>query len=278
MKNILILLSFITLSINAQTILKFDKRNIQCEDKWVARQMNQDSTYTFGFNYIDAAAGLTFNYEGKFKIIQNVFVKQKEVIPQYKVRLVPNRVAVAEIGEDRFKELGIQKFPDWLRYYKDDENSIERLYRWGYTYNGWEECAKALTFLEKAKNINPDYKGLEVELAYSYNCLGKFDKAVLALQSVLVTDSTDAYVNKELIYAQLKSNQLDIAAESCKKALKLCSDTTYNGENCYNLLYDYFVKKDKSNFALWLNDTKKWTTGNAVRTNSIKAMEEVMMK
>jgi len=278
MKNILILLSFITLSINAQTILKFDKRNIQCEDKWVARQMNQDSTYTFGFNYIDAAAGLTFNYEPKFKIIQNVFVKQKEVIPQYKVRLVPNRVAVAEIGEDRFKELGIQKFPDWLRYYKDDENSIERLYRWGYTYNGWEECAKALTFLEKAKNINPDYKGLEVELAYSYNCLGEFDKAVLALQTVLVTDSTDAYVNKELIYAQLKSNQLEIAAESCKRAMKICIDTTYNGENCYNLLYEFFLKKDKLNFTLWLNDTKKWTTGNAVRTNSIKAMEEGMMK
>jgi tetratricopeptide (TPR) repeat protein len=278
MKNILILLSFITLSINAQTILKFNKRNIQCEDKWVARQMNQDSSYTFGFNYIDAAAGLTFNYEGKFKIIQNVFVKQQEVVPQFKVRLVPNRVAVAEIGEDRFKELGIQKFPDWLKYYKVNENSIERLYRWGYTYNGWDECAKALTFLEKAKNINPDYKGLEVELAYSYNCLGEFDKAVLALQTVLVKDSMDAYMNKELIYAQIKSNQLDIAAESCKRAMKICNDTTYNGENCYNLLYEFFLKKDRSNFTLGLNDTKKWTTGNVVRTNSIKAMEEGMMK
>ena len=33
-------------------------------------------------------------------------------MPSFKVRLEPNRIAIAEIPEERFKELGIQKFPE----------------------------------------------------------------------------------------------------------------------------------------------------------------------
>ncbi len=278
MKKLFIILSLIAISTNAQIILKFDKRNVQCEDKWIAKQMNQDSTYVFGFIYIDAQAGLTFNYEGKFRIINNLLVRQKEEMPSFKVRLEPNRVAIAEIPEDRFKELGIMKIPDWLKYYKENENSIERLYRWGYMYNGWDECAKALTYLENAKEIQPNYKGLRVELAYSYNCLGKFDKAILELQSALEENPTDAYVNKELIYAQIKSGQLEIAAENCKKVIQTCKDKTYNGENCYNLLHAFYEKKNQVDFKSWLIETKKWTSENTIMTKNIKVMEDEMTK
>ena len=74
-----------------------------------------------------------------------------------KVRLQPNRTAIAEIPESKFKGLNIEKTPSWLASYKTDESSIERLYRWGYMYNGWSECEKALTFLEKADKINPNF-------------------------------------------------------------------------------------------------------------------------
>lgn len=278
MRNLILFLSFISLTLSAQTTLQFDKINVQCEDKWIAYQMNKDSTYDFGFIYIDAQAGLTLNYEGKFKLINNIFVRQKEDMPSFKVRLEPNRIAIAEIPEERFKELGIQKFPEWLKYYKENENSIDRLYRWGYMYNGWDECAKALTYLEKAEKINPNYKGLEVELAYSYNCLGQYDKAILALENVLNSNPTDSYVNKELIYAQIKSGQLDKAAESCKKALKICSDKTYNGENYYNILQEFYLRKDKVNFNLWLSETKQLNSENAVMTQNIKMMEEEISK
>ena len=73
----------------------------------------------------------------------------------------------------------------------------------------------------------------------------------MALQNVLETNPTDAYVNKELIYALIKSGQLDKAAESCTKAIKNCTDKTYNVENCYNLLHNYYLRKDKTNFNLW---------------------------
>ena len=278
MNKLTVILLLVTLSINAQTTLKYDKRNVQCEDKWIAIQMNQDSNYVYGFIYIDLQAGLTLNYEGTFKIINNVFIKQKEDVTSLKIRLEPNRIAIAEIPEDRFKELGIKKIPEWLKFYKGDENSIERLYRLGYMYNGWDECAKALTYLEKAKKINPNYKGLEVELAYSYNCLSQYDKAIVALQNILAANPSDAYANKELIYALISAGQLDKAAESCKKALRICSDKTYNGENYFNLLQEFYLRKDKVNFNLWLSEAKQLTCSNAILTQNIKKMENELSK
>ncbi len=278
-KYLLILLTYAATSVKAQTALEFNKRFVESEDRWVAFQMNQDSTYTFGFIYIDSQAGLTLNYEGRFSISQaGTFIPQSKDTTSIKVRLEPNDVLVAFIPENKFEELRINAVPVWLKFYKSDTASAERLYRWGYLYNGWNECAKALTYLEKCQKIRPDFDGLDVELAYSYNCLGLYDKAITVLQNVLVTHPADAYVNKELIYARIKSGQLEQAAESCRLALKICAETTYNAENCYNLLHEYYMKKDNTNFKLWLKETKKWNSDNADMSNRIKRMEDELLK
>lgn len=107
--------------INAQNILKFDKRFVESEDRWVAFQMDKDGTYSYGFIYIDAQAGLTYNYEGNFKITdEGVFVPKKLDSTSLKVRLQPNNVKVAFIPESKFSELKIDAIPDWLKYYKTD--------------------------------------------------------------------------------------------------------------------------------------------------------------
>jgi len=279
MKYLLIILTLTVIKLEAQTVLKFDKRFVQSEDKWVAFQKDKDSTYIYGFIYIDSDAGLTLNYEGNFKITNNgTFIPTKLDSTNMKVRLEANNTIVAFIPESKYEELKIQAIPEWLRYYKTDTLSIKRLYNWGYMYNGWNECAKALTFLEKAEKINPQFKGLAVELAYSYNCLNQFDKAILILQNVLETNPNDAYINKELIYAQIKLGQLDKAAESCKKAIKICNEKTYNGENCYNVLNEFYKKNDRASFNFWLEETKKWTSDNADLTKRIKKMEEDLLK
>ena len=279
MKYLLIILTLAVTNLRAQTDLKFDKRFVECEDKWVAFQMNKDTTYNYGFIYIDSQAGLTLNYEGSFKIsATGQYLPKKNDTTSIKVRLEPNNVLVSWIPESKYDELKIKAIPDWLKYYKTDTASVERLYRWGYMYNGWNECARALRFLEKAQRMNSKFQGLSVELAYSYNCLEQYDKAILVLQDALKANPTDAYVNKELIYAQIKSGQLDAASESCKKATKVCDDKTYNGENCYNLLYEYYKIKDKSNFYLWLKEAKKWTVNNADMTRNIKLMEDELKK
>lgn len=267
MKYFLLLVTLIATKLNAQTTLSFDKRFVQSEDKWVAYKPDKDSAYAYGFIYIDAQTGLTLNYEGTFKMLPTgEFVPKKLDSTNMKVRLEPNNVLVAFIPDNKFQELKISPIPDWLKYYKTDTSSIERLYRWGYMYNGWGECAKALTYLEKAEKLNPKFKGLAVELSFSYNCLKQYDKAELILEEEIKTNSADAYVNKEYIYTLTKNKKIDKAVNQFEASIKTLKDNQYNAENCYNILQYYFTQKDKVNFNKWYDVLQKQPNENNMIT------------
>jgi len=256
-RHLIFAIYFITIFSFAQSKLVFDKKFVQCEDKWVAFQADSTGSYNLGFIYIDAQAGLTFDYEGSFKIDENgkFNFKKREMEGSMKYRLQPNNVLVALIPEIKFSELGIKKVPDWLKYYKEDENTVERQYQWGYMYNGWGECEKALDFLNKAYQLNPKYKGLKVELAYSYNCLKNYSKAIEILLQSLKEEPPTAYTIKELIYSQAKNGDLKNAENTFNFFLSKISDTTYKSENAFNILQGYYLKKDSANFQRWLTES-----------------------
>ncbi|MBS0646773.1 MAG: hypothetical protein JSR97_09335 [Verrucomicrobia bacterium] len=267
MKYSLLFIILFATRLNAQSTLNFDKRFVESEDKWVAFSPDKDSSYAYGFIYIDEQAGLTLNYEGTFKISPTgEFIPKKLDSTNMKVRLQPNNVLVAFIPDNKFQELKVPAIPDWLKYYKTDTNSIERLYRWGYMYNGWDECAKALTYLEKAEKINPKFKGLAVELSFSYNCLKQYDKAELILEEDIKTNSGDAYVNKEYIYTLTKNNKISKAVNQFETSLKTLKDNQYNAENCYNILQYYYNQKDKANFNKWYDILQKQPNQNKMIT------------
>jgi tetratricopeptide (TPR) repeat protein len=274
MKYLIIFLSLIAINLKAQTDLKFDKRFVESEDKWVAFQMDKDSTYSFGFIYIDAQAGLTLNSEGKFKIsTSGKYIPEKLDSISLKVRLLPNSVKVAFIPKTKFEELKISTIPEWLKYYKTDTLSIERLYRWGFLYNSWDECTKALTYLEKAQTINPKFNGLEFELAYAYNALQQYDKAITVLKSAIETTPNDCYLYKELSFAEMHIGQLDKASETCKKGIPLCTDKAMKCELAYNLAYQYYKIKDKKNFKTWADLTRKYSSKGDQFSTNIDKME-----
>lgn len=248
---------FISIFTFGQTKLVFDKKFVQCEDKWVAFQADSTGTYSLGFIYIDSQAGLTLNYEGSFKIDKNgkFNFKKKEVDGFMKYRLEPNNVMVAFIPETKFLELGIEKVPDWLKYYKVDENSVEHQYRKGYMYNGWGECEKALEFLNRAYKLNPKYKGLKVELAYSYNCIKDYNKAIEILFQSIKEESPTAYTIKELIFSQAKNGNLKDAETTFNFFDSKISDKKYKSENAFNILQGYYLNKDHANFNRWLKES-----------------------
>lgn len=263
MKYILIFLTLSSLNTFAQSNLIFNKRFVECEDKWVAFSINKDSSYTFGFIYIDAQAGLTFNREGNFKFNKDKIInveKLKEA--NIKIRLEPNNVKVAIIPSMMFENLDIKQYPDWLKYYKTDTTTAKHFYNWGFMYNGWNECEKALTFLERAKSIDPNYKGLNVELAFSYNCLAQFDNAEKILQAEIVSNPTDAYVNKEYIYTLIQNKKIDLACSQFYKSTNITNDNQYNAENCFNILGYFYKSKDKDNFKKWYSELAKWQIAN----------------
>ncbi|WP_318640174.1 tetratricopeptide repeat protein [Flavobacterium ardleyense] len=263
MKYLLFLLTIWVTNATAQNGLKFEKRFVQSEDAWVAFPVDSTGAFPFGFIYIDAEAGLTLDYGGTFKIDKNgKFLKEKvEEEHSIKYRLQPNNVLVALIPETNFGDLNIQAVPEWLKFYKKDQGSVEHLYRRGFLYNGYGECEKALEYLEKANKLNPNFKGLAVELAYSYNCLARYESAIKILQTALKTTPEDAYTNKELIFAQAKLEKLEDAANIFRKTSKF-PDKTYNAENAYNILQGYYLLKDKKNFSKWWEETKDYISSN----------------
>jgi tetratricopeptide (TPR) repeat protein len=283
MKYFLLLFTLFTITLNAQNTLKFDKRNVQCEDKWIAYQIDKDSTYTFGFIYIDSQAGLTLNYEGKFKIdnkgkFNRIESDTKKEVGFMKVRLQPNKTTIAEIPESKFKELNIEKTPNWLTSYKTDENSVGRLYRWGYMYNSWNECEKALTFLEKAEKIDQNFKGLQTELAFSYNALEKFEKAEISLKKAIAQNPKDCYTYKELAYTYTKLINFKKVAETYSEMSKICTEQNFVQETAYNLAYEYFKAKDKANFKKWKIEAEKWSKTENQYTKNLSQMETELNK
>ena len=251
MKNHLLIISIFTTSLClGQEKLNFDTRFTQSEDKWVAFPPDSVGAHTFGFIYIDPQAGLTFDYAGSFKIKSNgkFILTPKGIKSSVKHRLQPNETLVAVIPQSHFKELKITEVPEWLKSYKENENTVERQYQWGYMYNGWGECAKALEFLEKAMKTNPDYTGLRVEMGYSYNCLEKYETAMEILKVAVQSNPNDAYAAKELLYAQIHTNQLDEAIANYERIVKELTDQRYTAENAYNIIGAYYRQKNVEKF------------------------------
>jgi len=281
MRSILFILALLVLTnASAQTGFTYNKRFVQSEDKWVAFSAPKDSSHIFGFIYIDAQAGLTFDYTGNFTIAAD-----GKLIPgkplengSYKVRLQPNNVQVAWIPAERYAELGIKDPPDWLHNYKETKDSIGRMVRWGYYYNHWNESAKALTYLERAYELDPDYEGLEFELSYAYNALERFQDAITVLTKAIPKKPDNCLYYKELSYAQIHLDLVSDADLACQKGMEFCPDDAMKCEIAYNIAYRYFKVRDKANFERWKKEVKKYGTEGSQFTENIKIMEKEIAK
>lgn len=271
-----VLLLLFAFALQAQTDLVFNKRFVESEDRWVAFPKGKDSSYPYGFIYIDAQAGLTLQYEGNFTVGSDGKFVSKKILENgiQKIRLQPNDVKVAFLPEERVKQLGHDWVPDWLSIYKKNNDSIGRMVRWGYFYNHWGASDKALTYLEKAYLLDPAKEGLEFELAYAYNALNRFNEAITVLEKAIQRKPNECFYYKELSYAHLNLNNMPKADEATHKAVQHCEDKNMKAEICYNLTFTYFKNKDKSNFAIWAAETKKWAEPASVFTKNIGLMEK----
>src|SRR5690606_14427472 len=93
--TIFIVLLFGALHLKAQTAFQFNTRFYDAIDKWVVfPKSDKDSLYSFGFIYLDAMAGPTFQYEGRIdargKELQKIVEDPKTKTSSFKYRLGPN--------------------------------------------------------------------------------------------------------------------------------------------------------------------------------------------
>ena len=259
MKYFTLLLLFCALNTHAQLNLKFDSGLLEAEKNWVCLPMNKDSTYTYGFVYLDNFAGLTFHLDGSFSISKEgkVNLKKQPSTQMMKQRIAPTKLKVAIIPTTLYSDLQITATPEWLTFYNKGENDVGRLFNLGSTSNAWNQSEKALVYLEKVKNINPNYRLLSFEFAFAYNALKQFDKASTFLVEAIKKNPNDCLLYKELVYTQINLRQIDKAIETTNSALEACNDKNIKAEILRNITYYYYSEKDKVQFKVWAEKAKK---------------------
>ena len=257
----LLLLSILISNYCFSQELKFDKKFSDAVDKWVAfNKKEDDSTYIYGFIYIDEQAGFTFDYASRFKINQNTLEKlPNEMESSIKSRLSPNTANVHILTENEIKQLNLPNQPEWLKSYKTNENSVSYLKNIGFHFNAVGASKNAIEPLLKAYKIEPHYVGLEFELAYAYNATKNHDKAIEILNEAIKNDPKNFWFLRELGFAYKNLGNLEKAEETYKKGISLSSDKNQKAEMAVNMAQSYFQTKNKKKFEEWAKITKQYS-------------------
>lgn len=273
----LLLLILLSWSVTAQSDFVYNKRFQESVDKWVALPQNKDSSFGYGFIYLDLQAGLTLHYQGKFikdatgKLIASPIIDSIKGL--YKVRLKPGNIMVSWIPSNFYQELDIKDPPDWLHIYKHDTTAASYLQRMGFFYNDFGMSEKALEYLEPGYKQAPEFEDMAVELAFAYNALNRFSDAIPVLKKAIELTPDYWYLFKELSYAYLHTKKLEDAGDAALKGIQFAKTDQMKSEMAYNLAYSYFQNKDKANFSKWAKETLKWTKENDEIFQAVKRME-----
>jgi tetratricopeptide (TPR) repeat protein len=257
--------------------LKFETIYYDAIYKWVAFPKTEtDSTYVYGFVYLDMQAGLTFNHEGVFQIDDTgkLVSSKKEPYNMVKMRLGNSTKNVAVLSPTQIKELGVTPVPDWLKYYKKPIDDAESLTRTGYHLNAVGGSKKALEFLLKAYKKSPHHKGLEFELGFAYNALGQYEKAIEILNKATTNDPKNALLYKEFGYAYLNLHKLPEAEAIYKRGVEIATDKELSCEMAINMANYYFIQKSKDKFNEWANLVKQNASPNSQYIKYIEYFEK----
>jgi len=256
----LLFLSILISNLSFSQELKFDKKFTDAVDKWVAFDKDtNDSTYIYGFIYIDEQAGFTFDYDSRFKINQKTLESlPNEMKSSIKSRLSPNTANVHILTANEIKQLNLPNQPDWLKLYKSNENTVIYYKNIGYHYNHIGASQNAIEPLLKGYAIEPHFEGLEFELAYAYNATKNHSKAIEILNKAIKNDSNNFWFLRELGFAYKNIENLEKAEETYKKGIAISNDKNQKAEMAINMAQSYFQIKNKQKFEEWVNITKKY--------------------
>lgn len=257
----LILLSILFSNFSFSQDLKFDKKFTDAVDKWVVFDKNKnDSTYIYGFIYIDEQAGFTFEYSSRFKTNQKTLENlPNEIQSSIKSRLSPNTANIHILTESEIKQLNLPNQPDWLKFYKSNENTVSYYKNIGYHYNHIGASQNAIEPLLKGYAIQPHFEGLEFELAYAYNATKNHEKAIEILNNAVENDSGNFWFLRELGFAYKNLGNLEKAEETYNKGIAVSNDKNQKAEMAINMSQSYFQIRNKQKFEEWANITKQYT-------------------
>lgn len=258
---VFLLLSNIGFSQSDLAELNFDTKYYEAVDNWVAFPKKEtDSTFAYGFIYLDNQAGFTFNYEAKFQIKENGLknMPMDSTIGFMKYRLKPNTSLVSILTKEQISALNLPKQPKWLSVYKDNSNKVNYLKNEGYHYNHVGASNLALKPLLKAYKESPHFDGLEFELSFAYNALGKYIEAISVLEKAIENNPNNFYFYRELGFSYKYLNQIEDAEKTYLKGIKISDNDFEKSEMAVNMAQSYFELRNRKKFNEWANLTRKY--------------------
>lgn len=241
--------------------LNFDTKYYNAVDKWIAFPKKEtDTSYSFGFIYLDDTAGFTYNYESKF-IKTNSGLKKlpREFEAGLKSRLAENTINVAVLSENQVSQLDLPKVPEWLAAYKANSEEVLYLKNIGFHYNHVGASNLALEPLKKGYTIDPHFAGLEFELAYAYNALHEFSQAIPILESAIENDPKNFLFYRELGFSLKNIDQNEKAEKIYIIGIKLTDNNFQKSEMAINMAQSYYLNGNRKKFDEWARITKKYT-------------------
>lgn len=271
-----LLISSIGFSQSNTAELNFDTKYYDAVDKWIAFPKKvADTSYTFGFIYLDEQAGFTFDYTSSFIKTDNGLEKLPGKFEiNLKSRLSRNTRNVAVLSDEQISQLELPKEPEWLAVYKEDSDKVEYLKNIGFHFNAAGASNLALNSLTKAYKIEPHFNGLEFELSYAYNALGQFDKAISVLEGAINNDPENFLFYRELGFSFVNLGEIEKAENIYRAGMKLTKDKTQKGEMAVNMAQAYFQLKNHKKFNEWAKLTRKFSEKDSRFEQFIDAWEK----
>ncbi|TZF83573.1 tetratricopeptide repeat protein [Pedobacter sp. BS3] len=234
----------------------------------------KDSLYGYGFIYLDVVAGPTVNYEGKIKV--NGAEIEKIIDPStlkagFKYRLGQNTRLVHILSSQQVEKLQLKPVPDWLSIYKSADNSTYQT-ALGSMYNAVGRSDMALPLLEAIYQKDTKNQKLVFELAFAYNALQNYKKAIDVLVAALKQDPDNALYYKELVYSYCKLNNPKQAEDTYTDFLQKAHNKTYQYEMAYNIMYQYFLDRNRAGFDKWASVVE--ASRQAAMLKNLEAMRQ----
>jgi len=159
-----------------------------------------------------------------------------------------------------FRAMVLEKMDKLLEATKDADKALElnvedplALYQRGWLANHEGDFQTAVDCLERSYNLEPERNRLAFELAFAYNAVGEYNRAIPVLKDEIEKVS-DEYINhREIGYSYLHTKQFELAKTHYEQAFSLCSPflDSERAEIAYNLAQVFLNTGNKKDGEQW---------------------------
>lgn len=235
--------------------IEYDEAFYDCIDDW-AMFKGKGKIHYCGFIILDQREGFYYRVQtmlkdesGQYKIVPGQS-KQPFYIPMF------TTLSIKKMPVEIRKQLNLPDKPDWYLTHKLDTNLVFSLVNTGYHLNKMKLPNQSLEYLEKAYEIDPKERRLAFELAYSYNAIKDFTNSKKILNEALAYDSTNYLLFKELGYAYVRTDSIELAEQTYKKGIKYSDSEQMSAEMAFDLAQAYYFQNVIEKYDYWLNEVE----------------------